>query len=61
MSLWGSIHQFLPGTLDVLPQDNFNIIKTGDLCPENFPGANHHCHLFRAEELVEFFSVECNA
>ncbi|MEM9925816.1 MAG: class I SAM-dependent methyltransferase [Cyanobacteria bacterium P01_D01_bin.50] len=54
MSLWGSIHEFLPSTLDVPPEDNFNIIKTGDLCPENFQGANHHCHLFRAQELAEF-------
>lgn len=54
MSLWGSIHEFLPGTLDVPPEDNFNIIKTGDLCPENFHNAKHHCHLFRAQELVKF-------
>ncbi|MEA5596258.1 class I SAM-dependent methyltransferase [Rivularia sp. UHCC 0363] len=57
MSLWGSIHEFLPSTLKVTSEDNANIIKTGDLCPENFHGANHHCHLFRAQELVKFLEI----
>ena len=54
MSLWGTIHEFLPNTLDIPAGDNFNIIKTGDLCPENFHNAKHYCHLFRAQELAEF-------
>ena len=54
MSLWGSIHQFLDGTLNVPVEDNKKIIKTGDLSPENFQNANHHCHLFRTQELVNF-------
>jgi SAM-dependent methyltransferase len=54
MSLWGSIHEFLPGTLDVPSEENFNIIKTGDLSPENFEDTKHHCHLFRAQKLIDF-------
>lgn len=53
MSLWGTIHQFLPNTLDVPPQDNIKIIETGDLCPEHYQDASHHCHLFRSQELVK--------
>jgi len=54
ISLWGSIHEFLPGTLDVPVKDNVKIIQTGDLSPENYQKANHHCHLFRSQELVKF-------
>lgn len=54
MSLWGSIHEFLPGTLKVPPQDNIKIIETGDLSPEIDQTARQRCHLFRAQELIEF-------
>lgn len=54
MSLWGSIHEFLDGTLNVPPENNIKITKTGDLSPENDRNAKQRCHLFRSEELVNF-------
>jgi SAM-dependent methyltransferase len=60
MSLWGAVHQFLPGVLDVPPGENAEILRTGDLCPETYPGATHHCHMFRSRELRELL-VECGA
>lgn len=54
MSLWGSIHEFLDGTLKVPPENNIKITKTGDLSPENDRNAKQRCHLFRSEELVNF-------
>lgn len=54
MSLWGSIRKLLPRTLEVSLEDNAKIIETGDLCPQNFQSATHHCHLFKASELVDF-------
>jgi SAM-dependent methyltransferase len=54
MSLWGSIHEFLPGTLKVPPENNIKITETGDLSPEIDQTARQRCHLFRAQELIEF-------
>lgn len=49
MSLWGTVHRFLPGVLPYPVEVNRSIFETGDL-PR---GVNdgHECHLFRAEEL----------
>ena len=54
MSLWGGIHEYLVGVLGLSPEINKSIVRSGDLCPENFPDALHHCHMFRAGELREF-------
>ncbi|MDY6902630.1 MAG: class I SAM-dependent methyltransferase [Cyanobacteriota bacterium] len=54
MSLWGSIHEFLPGTLKEIPVNNAKFIQTGDLCPENSQYAKQRCHLFSSQELVNF-------
>lgn len=51
MGLWGAIHRFFPGILD-LPLDlNYEIIDTGDLNERTNVGTKHYCHLFRAREL----------
>jgi len=50
MSLWGTLHQFLPETLELDPAVNRGILATGDLGP---PAGTHFCHLYRAAELRE--------
>lgn len=55
MSLWGTIHRFLGGVLDVPPEYNTCIITTGDLTSETHPNRpSHFMHLFRAAELDDF-------
>ena len=51
MSLWGAAHRYLRGALAVPPQSNRKITDTGDLIPQNWDGATHHCHMFRSSEL----------
>ncbi len=48
MSLWGTVHQFLPDVLTLDPAVNQDIMATGDLGPA--VGA-HFCHMYRAAEL----------
>jgi len=48
MSLWGTVHQFLPDVLTLDPAVNQEIIATGDLGPAV---GNHFCHMYRAAEL----------
>lgn len=55
MSLWGTIHQYLDGVLGYDRKENHSIIETGDLTAENAKFATHFCHMFRAQELREFF------
>lgn len=52
MSLWGSVHQFLHGVLELAAEDNRRIIASGDLTPELAPGSQR-CHMFRSGELRE--------
>ena len=56
MSLWGAVHEFLPGVLDVRPEENAAILATGDLCPETLPASTHHCHMFRSDELRDLLA-----
>jgi len=49
MSLWGTIHQFLGGVLQVDADVNREVISTGNLLPEKGAGFQR-CHLFRSEE-----------
>ena len=51
MSLWGTVHQFLDGVLDVDPEANRRILATGDLTPETVGTDRHYAHLFRSGEL----------
>lgn len=51
MSLWGTVHSYLPGVLDIAPEQNARIIESGDIVPETLPESRHHCHMFRAVEL----------
>jgi len=53
MSLWGVVHRFLDGVLKLPAEVNRLIVRTGDLCPENYPEGKHHGHMFRARELRE--------
>lgn len=50
MSLWGSVHAFFEGVIDLPASQNRQIIRTGDLTPETQSGSAHFCHLFRSEE-----------
>lgn len=49
MSLWGTVHRFLPGILPLPVTVNEAIVRTGDLPREVNDG--HECHLFRPAEL----------
>jgi SAM-dependent methyltransferase len=53
-TLWGSIHELLPGVLSVDAVKNEEIIRSGNLYFEPEVGLRHRCHLFRAAELKEF-------
>ena len=53
MSLWGSVHRFLKGVLEVPPDFNRIIVETGDLTPDTEPGNKHRCHMFRSGEFRE--------
>lgn len=54
MSLWGGVHELLPGIFTVSPEKNADIIRTGDLYFDAEEGLRHRCHLFRASEFIEF-------
>jgi SAM-dependent methyltransferase len=51
MSLWGTVHQFLPQVLGLSPTLNRDIIATGDLGPDKSAASTHFCHMYRATEL----------
>ncbi len=51
MSLWGSVHQFLKGVLEVDPAVNRRILATGDLTPATVGPGRHYTHMFRCDEL----------
>ena len=51
MSLWGSLHHFLPYAFEVPPEINREIIASGDQGPNKIEGSRHFCHLFRGKEL----------
>jgi SAM-dependent methyltransferase len=53
MSLWGTIHHYLPGILKADPALNREIVATGDLGPDKAAVSTHFCHMFRAAELRE--------
>ncbi len=51
MSLWGSVHQYLPGVLAVETQVNRRILSTGHLIPETAGPNRHYTHMYRSDEL----------
>jgi SAM-dependent methyltransferase len=57
MSLWGGIHELLPGIFTVSPEKNAEIIRTGDLYFDAEEGLRHRCHLFRASEFIDFLEA----
>ena len=54
MSLWGTVHQYLPGVLAIDPEANRAILDSGDLTPERVGTDQHYCHMFHAAELRSF-------
>ena len=54
MSLWGAVHQYLPGVLSIDIEENRGIIATGDLTPERIGPDRHYCHMFRSDEFRSF-------
>lgn len=64
MSLWGAVHEYLLDVLQVPPEENAEIIRTGDLHPDTFKDCKHRCHMFTAHELRTFlekngFTIAC--
>lgn len=54
MSMWGTVHHFLPEVLKMNPAMNRDIIATGDLGPDKSAASTHFCHMYRAAEFREF-------
>jgi len=50
MSIWGTVHHYLPALYDTDLDVNREIITSGDLLPEHDAGTNY-CHMYRAAEL----------
>ena len=53
MGIWGTVHTYLSGVLDIDPQTNQQITEHGDLHNSSYPFATHFCHMYRAQELRE--------
>lgn len=53
-SLWGTVHEVLPGVLATSTEKNEEIIRTGDLYFDSEDRLRHRCHLFRASEFTDF-------
>ena len=51
MSLWGTIHQYFPGVLDVNTEANRIILETGNLIEVTVGPNRHYNHMYRAAEL----------
>ncbi|MEL6652058.1 MAG: hypothetical protein AAFQ87_14755, partial [Bacteroidota bacterium] len=52
MNLWGTVHQYLTAImLEVAPSENEKVMQSGNLHPSAYTPSDHHCHMFRAEEL----------
>lgn len=54
MSLWGTIHHYLPGVLETNPDLNNEIIASGNLTPDTVAASDHFCHMYRADEFRDF-------
>jgi len=57
MSLWGTVHQYLPDVLEVDTTMNKGIIAGGDLGPDQGAHDGHHLHMFRAGEFRELLEA----
>lgn len=51
MSLWGTIHQYFPGVLDIDIPSNREIVTTGNLTERTVGPGRHYTHMYRADEL----------
>jgi SAM-dependent methyltransferase len=54
MSLWGTVHHFLPSLFQIDPALNREIVSTGDLGPDKPGAGSHFCHMYRAAEFRSF-------
>ena len=52
MSLWGTVHHYLAGVLQVSPALNRKIIASGDLASD-LGISTHLCHMYRAAEFKD--------
>jgi SAM-dependent methyltransferase len=50
MSLWGTAHAYFGDVVDIPPDLNREILRTGDLTPQTQLDSPHYCHMFRADE-----------
>lgn len=52
MNLWGTAHEYLfKIMLATTAEENEKVLSTGNLHPSSFTASDHHCHMFRLEEL----------
>jgi ubiquinone/menaquinone biosynthesis C-methylase UbiE len=52
MSLWGTLHRFLPAVVnDLTIEENLKVVGSGDLLPETYDNEGHYMHMFSAKEL----------
>ena len=57
MSLWGTLHRFLPAVInDISIEDNHKVIGSGDLLPETYENDGHYMHMFSATELQNWLA-----
>ena len=57
MSLWGTLHRFLPAVLNDIPAEvNRKVVTSGDLIPDTYDNEAHYMHMFRAEELQSWLN-----
>lgn len=52
MNLWGTVHQYLEGTIfGASQEENKRIVDSGNLHPSAHAPSDHYCHMFTAKEL----------
>lgn len=52
MSLWGTLHRFLPDVINEISiEENHKVVGSGNLLPETYENEGHYMHMFSAEEL----------
>jgi SAM-dependent methyltransferase len=57
MSLWGTVHHYLPSLFELSPDINRDIISSGDLGPDHPEAGSHFCHMYRATEFLQFLEA----
>lgn len=57
MSLWGSLHRFLPAVVnDLTIEENRKVVDSGDLLPETYENDGHYMHMFSSDEFQKWLA-----